>query len=1333
MIKIDRNKAYHLPENVPKRTGSEITPDELHHLIESLNQLLNEPLRQNFSERIQSHVGPDSTYTLKLKNQILQTLTVIRNKFNDPDTSESSKKMIADKLQERAQECTSGFHNGVNAIVDGFYLAQNINDLLYRVRQDIVARMATRLTDEVHTNNHCFVVASNSGYGVYPINPDDIYRGNLSDVEIEDALKKAFNKNMRLFPVLQGLEDQLRGQLSNAGYNGSIELDCSTGIYTRIEHGFKELFKDSPIVCKLAEAERTLNEKNQKTMRIKTEAMQTIKVFTTEHAEAFTNLNSNTEGKLTHLLTRGKEYGVFKAWASTSIANLTPAEQNELTTLQSAYAASLAELDPQARENSMIAAHEFQDHFFILDETDLDETKITDINWPNLRKMLWEGIKKQQYFEFTNKEDTYLDTILDPKTSPHDLEASRATFLNALETPEDLIQALNYLNPPNPKMQETLFQYLNSIPENSKYAAFAVIVHLLENTEIRNKTIKAQFEHFTRELENDLPTLVRIIPLMQPKNLAEYLCDENLRDQLFDLAISKHPEIIQPLTQALPKDGKILADILTKKNKAGQTVLMVAAETNARAIPPLINAIQTHPESSILLEEMLNRRNTEGQTSLTIAINLNAEAIQPLVNAIQTLPEPSTILEKLLTQTDIHGLNSLMTAAIFNVQVIQPLIHVIETLPNPPMTLEKLLTKTDRNGLNSLMIAAQESPSAIQPLINTLRKLPNADIPSVLEKLLTQTDKEGLNVVMTAAEASPTTMQCLMDGLAEVLPDAKTRGRVLSKALTQTDASDQNALLIALQDDNPTAIKPLLTAIYTLPHKVQLEIMKPISNHLHDETLQKKLLNPQFLSTHQEMLPLLINALPLKHAQLKPMLKIYGLSHTDLAKAIKSGFSTTKTLMERIQTLSTNLRAEVLDSVLTHTDEQGQNALMLAAQTNPNAIKPLIDSISAITNNSMKKGILIDALTQTDNTRQNALMLLALKNPSNIKFLINTIMKAIPDEDLREDILKSMLTQPNYIGQNVFMLILLNKPDAIDSLMKGIKPLSDDIKENILRTALTQKDRQGRSALMLSASKRPDAIPAFMECMKALPDNTKLQILMQRDTKETPVFYTALLSKDTHQPLLAGITEFSSACKRQLFVQEKQTLNKITKDNPSLLKEILNCIASMNMADRQDFCAGQNIFFQSELKQHARRELHIQRVIDKLDVLARQYEASGEHPEIVTACDALENEFKVYQNTERKPEDREILYKSIKKLLNNPIIKEELHEDLKQKIKPSASLEYKTNIDKIKDYKKSIQELKGELKNINIDALNESPNNSPRVKPQTPPTAPNRGGKIGPA
>lgn len=178
MPKLNPNTCYALPEGTVERTGDAITPEALNQLIEAVSQHLDESLRENFQERMQVHVGAGSTYALK--QQALQALSVVAARFNDPDILESEKKLIADKLQERAENCTPGFHNGVNAIVDGFYLAESINDLLYRVRQDIVTRMATQLTDEVHTNNRCFVVASTSGYGVHPINDDDIYRSNMS-------------------------------------------------------------------------------------------------------------------------------------------------------------------------------------------------------------------------------------------------------------------------------------------------------------------------------------------------------------------------------------------------------------------------------------------------------------------------------------------------------------------------------------------------------------------------------------------------------------------------------------------------------------------------------------------------------------------------------------------------------------------------------------------------------------------------------------------------------------------------------------------------------------------------------------------------------------------------------------------------------------------------------------------------------------------------------------------------------------------------------------------------------------------------------------------------
>ena len=86
----NKAKLYQLPANTPQRAGVEITDDELTDLISSTNELMDESVRQNFSERMQEHVGADATYTAKAL--VRQGLKIIYDKFKNSDTNESEKK-----------------------------------------------------------------------------------------------------------------------------------------------------------------------------------------------------------------------------------------------------------------------------------------------------------------------------------------------------------------------------------------------------------------------------------------------------------------------------------------------------------------------------------------------------------------------------------------------------------------------------------------------------------------------------------------------------------------------------------------------------------------------------------------------------------------------------------------------------------------------------------------------------------------------------------------------------------------------------------------------------------------------------------------------------------------------------------------------------------------------------------------------------------------------------------------------------------------------------------------------------------------------------------------
>ena len=127
------NSIYATSAAEPERSGEGLTADELTDLIVLVKQLTGTaPDDTTLAVSLSGHIGPASTYTLK--EPVLQSLKIVYERLKDEGIKAPEKQMIAMKLQERAAHCTPGFHNGVNGIVDGFYSAKNVVELMQRVR-----------------------------------------------------------------------------------------------------------------------------------------------------------------------------------------------------------------------------------------------------------------------------------------------------------------------------------------------------------------------------------------------------------------------------------------------------------------------------------------------------------------------------------------------------------------------------------------------------------------------------------------------------------------------------------------------------------------------------------------------------------------------------------------------------------------------------------------------------------------------------------------------------------------------------------------------------------------------------------------------------------------------------------------------------------------------------------------------------------------------------------------------------------------------------------------------------------------------------------------------
>ncbi|MDF1684767.1 MAG: hypothetical protein P1U36_08950 [Legionellaceae bacterium] len=657
MIEINKATAFTLNEDNQARSGDKITEAELDALITSASQLMNESVRESFSARMENHVGSRSTYALK--DTVLQGLKVIYDKFENPNTTESEKKIIAFKLQERAEECTPGFHNGINAVVDSFYAAKNINDLLSRVRQDIVTRVASQLSDDVHVNNRCFVLAENLGYGVHALNRDDHHLNYLSGVitndKIGQALSAAFEKEFRVFFMLQGLEGQLRGQLDSTGYVGPKDTPYTSDEQTKIEAALKQLFKDNSIIAELQAAQDTLNEQDY------------LKKALGNDVEVALENMGLSKRNIQVFLNPSNKLPILQKQLQEKLDSISAADQEALEKIKSNYMREIAAFDTSARDRLTAANQAFESKLFVVkkDDDGMNEG-ITDINWPNIKEMLWQGIKEHRYFEFTNHEDARIDMLMDPHVLPKDW-----SLHEIFKTTQELIQAINYLNPPAQAAEQSLSHQLEQLTEDSRYEAFKNIVKSMDNRVIKDEVIKKQGAKFLPELKQDIPTLLAIIPFMTSDTLSECLSDTTLRHHLVHHAALEQPRSLSFLVESIENlsrnyKDEIFNQILPKLITSPDDVIRLLRHLSPEQCATACNAMKEH------LSNMTNW-NTFGQ----VLQHLSPEKCGIFCDAMKE-SLPSFFMAPIRIIKTFKNLSQMQCSAVFNAMKPQ-LLNIVKT------------------------------------------------------------------------------------------------------------------------------------------------------------------------------------------------------------------------------------------------------------------------------------------------------------------------------------------------------------------------------------------------------------------------------------------------------------------------------------------------------------------------------------------------------------------------------------------------------------------------------------------------------------------------------
>ena len=214
--------------------GSSIPTDwlvKLGNLIADDILKMDANTKSEFINDLDKKAGDRSTYTFKASlHESMQTLYSV---LADATTPFDQKRALADKIVEGVAKCVPGFENRCNECIESLTQVGNLDEMLSVIRQSIVSNVASQAIvtyknkdpdgiNEPHTYNRFFVIAITMGYGVRPLNPNDIYQGVLSDQIIEHKLKKAFASHYTLFNILNSVMDQLQSLTRSFGYQGRI-------------------------------------------------------------------------------------------------------------------------------------------------------------------------------------------------------------------------------------------------------------------------------------------------------------------------------------------------------------------------------------------------------------------------------------------------------------------------------------------------------------------------------------------------------------------------------------------------------------------------------------------------------------------------------------------------------------------------------------------------------------------------------------------------------------------------------------------------------------------------------------------------------------------------------------------------------------------------------------------------------------------------------------------------------------------------------------------------------------------------------------------------------
>lgn len=396
-------------------------------------------------------------YHAKKIPDVLGALHGVTHLLHSADLTPDEKYSIAIKATDSLDACTEGFQNRLFDILTSRALPQSFDDLLSRIRKEIVHQTAMSNIKgesrgyEVHAYNYFFTLAESEGYGVPSISKGDRYTSRtLTATGIRKLLKTAFQRKYEFFAILNAMENEMRSALAGSGFTGRKDAGKECCVFTITEPPSMDV------------SSIPLSPYTSGYIRVKSEALALDTLF-------YVNQQTNTrvEIKPSNELTFKKFDAIFKP---------TPLSENPRT-LSSSQLTDISIFTKHNREDTYDIGqlNRFANFFTKIFPPEItvdqistfnDDYQIIDINWPFIRQKIYEQLKYEHYVEFSVAEESLFNCLFNDTWSDHQfnlsLELQPQNCQEFFKSPNAIVQLLTFFQlEPYEKKVKVIHTYLS--------------------------------------------------------------------------------------------------------------------------------------------------------------------------------------------------------------------------------------------------------------------------------------------------------------------------------------------------------------------------------------------------------------------------------------------------------------------------------------------------------------------------------------------------------------------------------------------------------------------------------------------------------------------------------------------------------------------------------------------------------------------------------------------------------------------------------------------------------------------------------------------------------